>query len=145
KEPSRGAAMDTQKILSILPEKVRNRVDPFFEAIEVMGSVRDPKVAASLVAAGVRGLLLDRGKQSPVTQISASHEAYFDWTYASDQPEMLDLYRRAKSSQWDGEKQLDWSISVDPLTPEVAVIPHTFINCPKLEEFGVRLAPRERA
>jgi hypothetical protein len=137
--------MDTQKILSILPAKVRNRVDPFFEAIEVMGSVRDPKVAASLGPAGVRGMLLQRGKQSSVTKIRASHEAYFDWTYPSDQPEMLDLYRRAKEAQWDGEKQLDWTISVDPLNPEVAVIPQSFINFGKLEEFGVKLTPRERS
>jgi hypothetical protein len=136
--------MDTQKILSILPSKVRNRVDPFFEALEVMSSVRDPKVAASLGPAGVRGMLLQRGKQSSVTRIRASHEAYFDWTYPADHPDMLDLYRRAKSAQWDGEKQLDWTISVDPLNPEVPVIPQAFVNFAKLEEFGVKLTAKEK-
>ena len=44
---------------------------------------------------GVRGLLLHRGKQGVPTRIRATHEAHFDWTYPSDQPEMRVLYERA--------------------------------------------------
>lgn len=137
--------MITDKLLQILPVKVRARVEPYAEALELMSEIRDPKVAASLGPSSVRGLLLQRGKQGVPTKIPARHEAYFDWTYPSDQPEMLDLYRRAKQNQWDGDTWLDWSTNVDPENPEVAIIPPNFLNFDKLEEYmGVRMTPRER-
>ncbi|HJL05913.1 MAG TPA: ferritin-like domain-containing protein [Polyangiaceae bacterium LLY-WYZ-15_(1-7)] len=136
--------MNTDKLMDILPEKVRSRVEPYFEALEVMTAVKDPKVAASLGPASVRGLFLQRGKQGVPTKIPASHEAYFDWTYPSDQPEMLDLYRRAKAAQWDGEERLDWSTSVDPHDPEVPIIPENFINFEKLADYGIKLTPQEK-
>ena len=39
----------------------------------------------------------------PTTQMPAHHSAHFDWTYPHDQPEMADLYRRAKEGQWNGD------------------------------------------
>ncbi|MBX3249061.1 MAG: ferritin-like domain-containing protein [Myxococcales bacterium] len=138
--------MITDKLLQILPEKVRTRIEPYAEALELMSEVRDPKVAASLGPSSVRGLLLQRGKQGVPTKIPARHEAYFDWTYPSDHAEMLELYRRAKQNQWDGDTWLDWSTHVDPENPEVAIIPDNFLNFEKLEGYmGVRMTPRERA
>lgn len=136
--------MNAQKILALFPEKFRDRVEPYLEAVEIMGEIRDPKVAASLGPSSVRGLLLQRGKQGAPSLMPARHAAYFDWSYPSDQPEMLDLYRRAKEQQWDGEKTLDWSTDVDPLNPEVPVIPEAFLNLGKLEEYGIKLSVRER-
>jgi len=137
--------MDTQRILNALPQTVRRRVEPYFEAIEVMSEVKDPKVMASLGPSGVRGLFFQRGKQGVPTKIKATHEAYFDWTYPSDHPEMEELYRRAKQGQWDGETYLDWTTSVDPHDPETPIIPQRFINIEGLDEHGVKLSAREKS
>ena len=53
----------------------------------------------------------------------ASHDAWFDFRYQGDYPEMYDLYRRAVQNQWDGDTQLDWSTDVDPRNPEKPVFP----------------------
>src|SRR6478609_4052944 len=98
--------MDTNGIRKILPSKVADRVAPYFDALDILTAVDDPKVLASLGPAGVRGLILQRGKQGIPTLMPASHSAYFDWTYPQDQPEMRELYRRAKQNQWDGETWL---------------------------------------
>ena len=136
--------MDSSKIIKLFPQKFRARVEPYLEAVEVMGEMRDPRVAASLGPSSVRGLVLQRGKQGRPTKIPASHDAHFDWTYPSDQPEMLELYQRAKQNQWDGETTLDWSIDVDPFNPEVPVIPDTFLNFEKLDEYGCKLNQQEK-
>ena len=136
--------MNTEKLVSLLPAAMRPRIEPFLEALEVLTAVRDPKVLASLGPSSVRGLVLQRGKQGVPTRIQASHDAFFDWSYPSDQPEMLELYRRAKEQQWDGETRLDWSTDVDPLNPEVPVIPENFLNLDAVEEFGVKLDQKER-
>ena len=126
-----------------LPSIVRERVEPYFEALDVMTAVKDPKIFASLGPSGVRGLILQRGKQGVPTLIGSKHKAHFDWSYPSDQPEMLELYRRAKAGQWDGERDLDWSISVDPDNPEVPMVPENFFNADKIREFGIKLTPAE--
>lgn len=138
--------MITDKLLQLLPEKVRARVEPYAEAAELMSEVRDPKVAAALGPSGVRGLILQRGKQGVPTKIKASHDAHFDWSYPMDQPEMRELYVRAKQNQWDGDTWLDWSTDVDPESPEVRIIPDDFLNFEKLEGYiGARFTPREKA
>lgn len=136
--------MDSQKLIKLFPQKLRSRVEPYLEAVEIMGEMRDPRVAASLGPSSVRGLVLQRGKQGRPTKIPATHSAHFDWSYPSDQPEMLELYQRAKQNQWDGETALDWSIDVDPFNPEVPVIPDTFLNFELLDEYGCKLSPREK-
>ena len=136
--------MDSTKLIKLFPQKFRSRVEPYLEAVEVMGEMRDPRVAASLGPSSVRGLVLQRGKQGRPTKIPATHSAHFDWSYPSDQPEMLELYQRAKQNQWDGETLLDWSIDVDPFNPEVPVIPDTFLNFEKLAEYGYKMDQRER-
>ena len=135
--------MDTEKILSNLPMSVRRRVEPYVEAVDLLTEVKDPKVLASLGPAGVRGLILQRGKQGTPTLIPATHAAYFDWTYPSDHPEMQELYRLAKEGQWDGATYLDWSTSVDPESPVAPVIPERFLNLQKLREFGVKLDEKQ--
>ena len=40
--------------------------------------------------------------------MKASHSAHFDWSYTSDQPEMAELYKRAKQNQWDADELLPW-------------------------------------
>ncbi|MBC7170874.1 MAG: ferritin-like domain-containing protein [Polyangiaceae bacterium] len=75
--------------------------------------------------------------------MKSSHHAFFDWTYPSDQPEMHELYRRAKLGQWNGETYLPWHTSVDPDNAEIPVLPRGFINWSRMEEFGIRLTAKE--
>jgi hypothetical protein len=129
-------------LLRILPTKVRTSVELYGEALDVLTEMRDPRVLASLGPAGVRGLVLRRGKQGTPTRMPASHHAHFDWTYPHDNADMADLYRRAKQGQWDGD-YLPWHISVDPYDPNTRLIDPMLFNTPKLEEFGVKLDDRE--
>ncbi len=134
----------TERLAKILPSRVRERVDPYLEALELVGEMRDPRVLASLGPSAARGLIFKRGKQGVPTKIRAAHDTYFDWTYPSDHPEMADLYRRAKAGQWDGETYLPWHIDVDPENPEVVFVPQHFFAVDELERLGVRLSDREK-
>jgi hypothetical protein len=136
--------MIKEAVMGALPPRVREQVDAWMEALEVFTAIRDPKVLGALGPAGVRGLLLHRGKQGRPTAMKAHHAAHFDWTYPSDQPEMADLYRRAKAGQWDGDKDLPWHISVDPLSPERRLLPEGFFDLSVLEEHGIRLDAEEQ-
>jgi hypothetical protein len=128
----------SQLAARLLPSKIRQGLDTWVEAIEVVGEIRDPRVLASLVPSALRGLILRRGKQGRPTAMPARHEAWFDWTYAADQPEMADLYRRAKAGQWDGDS-LPWHLSVDPEDPEAGIFPIDFLDWRLGEEVGIRL------
>jgi hypothetical protein len=135
--------MDTEYLRAILPRQIESRVEPYLDAVDVLTAVHDPRVMASLGPSGVRGLVLQRGKQGTPTKMPASHSAHFDWRYQADHPEMRELYRRAKQNQWDGETRLDWSTSVDPMNPNVPIIPEAFINLDGLRAAGVKLDPKE--
>jgi hypothetical protein len=133
-----------ERTLALLPERVRDRLDHYLEALEVFLEIRDPRVLASLGPSGVRGLLLRRGKQGTPTKMPARHAAHFDWTYPADQPEMRELYTRAKRGQWDSDVALDWRTSVDPMSPERRLLPEGFIDFSILDGMGVRLDAREQ-
>ena len=131
------------RLIGTLPHRVQGQLDAWREALEVLGAVKSPRVLASLGPAGVRGLLLQRGKQGRPTRFPASHAVHFDWTYPSDQPGMAELYRRAKAGQWVADS-LPWETSVDPLDPEVVLLPESFIDVSLLEKHGVRLDAQEK-
>jgi len=131
------------RLHSILPLRVRNQLDAYGEMLGLMREIKDPRVLKALGPSGLRGLLLKRGKQGEPTKFQASHRAYFDWTYPSDHPEMRDLYDRAKEGQWNGATDLDWKTSVDPLNPEVPLLPADWFNFDHLREMGVRLNKAE--
>jgi hypothetical protein len=135
--------LDLGKLTSLLPARMRSQLDAYLEALDVFLHARDPHVLRALGPSAVRGLLLHRGKQGVPTPMPAAHAAYFDWSYPSDQPEMAELYRRAKEGQWNGDA-LPWETSVDPLDPEVPLIPEDFVDGAVLAELGVRLSPKEK-
>lgn len=132
------------KITHLLPGKMRERVDAYFEALDVFMEIRDPKVLAALGPSGLRGLILRRGKQGRPSHMPASHDAMFDWSYPADFPEMAELYRRAKQGQWDSDVDIDWSIDVDPLNPEVPLLPRDFLDFNGLRRAGIRLTEEEQ-
>jgi hypothetical protein len=134
---------DTQRLTNLLPATMRNRLDPYLEALGVFMEVRDPRVLASLGPAGVRGLLLRRAKQGTPTQSPAHHTAHFDWTYPDDHAGMRDLYERAKRGQWVSE-QLPWHTDVDPLNPEVPLLPDHFLDLQGMQSLGVHLNADEQ-
>jgi hypothetical protein len=76
--------------------------------------------------------------------MQASHRAHFDFNYGGDYPEMYDLYRRAVANQWDAETTLDWSTDVDPLNPEVPVLPADMAPLAGLAAKGIRLDEKEK-
>lgn len=135
--------MNAERLVGLLPAKMRNQVGAYFDALEVFLELRDPRVLSALGPAGVRGLLLQRGKHGVPSKMPATHKAHFDWSYPHDFPEMAELYRRAKRGQWDAETAVDWGISVDPMDPGVPLIPKDFLGADKLASFGVRLTPEE--
>ena len=115
-------------LIGRLPTRVRDTVDRYLEVVDLLREIKDPRIMRSLGPSGLRGLILRRGKQGTPTTFQASHKAYFDWTYPSDQPEMRDLYDRAKRGQWDGATYLPWATSVDPMNPAVPIIPDGYFD-----------------
>jgi hypothetical protein len=137
--------IDMTKLASLLPTRMRSRLDGWFEALEILVEVRDPRVLRSLGPSGIKGLILQRGKQGVPTKTRASHDAHFDWTYPSDNPEMRALYKRAKTGQWNSDTTLEWATSVDPFDPERPLLPEGFLDFETLETIGPKLDTRERA
>jgi hypothetical protein len=125
-------SFNVERVTRFLPQKVRDRLDEYVEALSVFTEVKDPKVLTALGPSGIRGLLLKRGKQGVPTQVPAHHRAHFDWQYPDDQPEMRTLYLRAKQGQWDSDRTLPWHLSVDPENPEVPILPEEFVDFGKL-------------
>ena len=41
----------------------------------------------------------------------------FRWEYSDSRDSLKNLYSKAKNLQWDAEKQLDWSLDLDPENP----------------------------
>ncbi len=134
--------MISDKVLDTLPQEVRRRVEPYVEAINLMTQTNNAKVLRSMAPSGVRGLILQRGKQGVPTTMPSHHRVYFDWTYPNDHPEMRDLYTRAKEQQWNGD-DLPWDIDVDPENPEKPIMPRQFMAFDDLRDRGIRLTDLE--
>jgi len=126
-----------------MPRKLQNALDSLSENLTVFAHIRDPKVMRSLAPSGVRGFLFRRGKQGVPSLMPASHDAFFDWTYPCDQPEMAELYARAKRGQWDSD-QLPWHTDVDLDNPAVAMFPRDSFDWEYGEAIGMRLSEDER-
>jgi hypothetical protein len=59
-------------------------------------------------------------------------------------PEMYELYRRAVENQWNGDRDLDWSLSVDPEDPNCPLMPLEYLPFAQLAAKGVHLNDREK-
>jgi hypothetical protein len=123
---------------------VRDQLDAYGEMLDVFLEIRDPRVLRALGPSGLRGLVLQRGKQGVPTKMRASHAAHFDWTYPADNAEMRDLFRRAKAGQWDSDTSLPWHTNVDPMNPEVPILPEQFADFDVLEDMGIKLDAKRK-
>jgi hypothetical protein len=132
-----------EKIYGKVPLKVQSRIEGYADAISTIFEVRDPRVLLSLGPSAVRGAILKRGKQGVPTSMPAHHRAHFDWSYPHDFDAMAELYERAKRAQWNGD-ELPWHIDVDPMNPEVPLLPQDFFAWDTLEaKLGIRFTDAE--
>ncbi|HSQ70751.1 MAG TPA: ferritin-like domain-containing protein [Steroidobacteraceae bacterium] len=127
------------RALETMPSPARRRIQDVFDAMKMATRVENRKVMVDLAPSVARGFLLKQGKQGEPVGMRASHDAWFDFRYQGDYPEMYELYRRAVQNQWDGDTQLDWSIDVDPRNPEVPLFPVELVPLAGLAEHGIRL------
>lgn len=111
--------------MTTLARAVQNlgRSGPVLREASASGNL---KVLASLLGPAYRGLVMQEARGARSTAMQAEHRALFDWRYLRDRPQLSRLYEAAKTSQWNGATDLDWSRSVDPLDPEHPLIPEDF-------------------
>ena len=111
--------------MTTLARAVQNlgRSGPVLREASASGNL---KVLASLLGPAYRGLVMQEARGARSTAMQAEHRAIFDWSYLRDRPQLGRLYEAAKTSQWNGSTDLDWSRSVDPLDPEHPLIPEDF-------------------
>jgi len=133
-----------ERAMQSMPSPARRRVQDVFDAMKVATRVENKKVLVDLAPSVARGLLLKEGKSGEPVGMKASHDAWFDFRYQGDYPEMYELYRRAVQNQWDGDRQLDWSTDVDPRSPEKPVFPIELVPMEGLAAHGVHLSKDEQ-
>ncbi len=111
--------------MTTLAKAVQNlgRSGPVLREASASGNLR---VLASLLGPAYRGLVMQEARGARSTAMQAEHHAVFDWSYLRDRPQLARLYEAAKSSQWNGATDLDWSTSVDPLDPEHPLVPEDY-------------------
>jgi hypothetical protein len=127
------------RALDSMPSPAQRRIRDVFDAMKIATRVENKKVLVGLAPSVTRGFLLKEGKRGEPVGMRASHDAYFDFRYQGDYPEMYDLYRRAVQNQWDGDAQLDWATDVDPRNPEKPVFPIELVPMEGLAAHGIRL------
>jgi hypothetical protein len=136
--------MISERLLQGVPLGLKRQAQDIVEAAQIASQVKNPKVLRQMLGSVGRGFILKQGKQGEPVLMQASHRAHFDFNYGGDYPEMYDLYRRAVANQWDAETTLDWSTDVDPLNPEVPVLPEGMAPLAGLAAKGIRLDEKEK-
>lgn len=101
-------------------------------------------VLKSLLGPAWRGMVQQVGKAAPTTKLPVAYSAHFDWSYLRDRPQLARLFDAAKDSQWHPQKDLDWTLNVDPLSDEAPLLPWEFLPVYGLKQFN-EASPRERA
>jgi hypothetical protein len=132
------------RAMNSLPSPARRRVQDVFDAMKIARRVENRRVLVDLAPSVMRGFVMKEGKHGEPVGMRASHDAWFDFRYQGDYPEMYDLYRRAVQNQWDGDTQLDWATDVDPRNPEQPVFPLELVPLAGLAEHGIRLNKDEQ-
>src|SRR5215468_478529 len=55
-----------------------------------------------------------QGLLQTIHEVSADFDTVFTWDYERSRAALVELYEKAKTSQWNATTELDWSIDVDP-------------------------------
>jgi hypothetical protein len=118
--------------VATLIQNLKDNRDTFKDATRV-GNV---SVLLSLLGPAVRGFLTQQAKGKTGSDVRISHDVHFDWTYERNRPDLARLHTAAKRSQWDAERALDWTVSVDPADPEHELIPADFLPFSDLPGFA---------
>ena len=100
------------------------------------------KVTLSLLGPALRGLLLGGGRQE-TTDMHADHRVHFDWCYRRSRTDFQKLYDAAKTSQWNGATDLDWSIDVDLEDESRDIFPEEYVPVAEIPAYR-RATPKER-
>jgi hypothetical protein len=127
------------RAIDAMPGPAARRVRDVFDAMKIATRVENRHVLVGLAPSVTRGFVLKEGKQGTPVGMRASHQAWFDFRYQGDYPEMYELYRRAVQNQWDGDRQLDWSTDVDPHNLERPILPLEVAPLEGLAAHGIHL------
>ncbi|HZP12391.1 MAG TPA: ferritin-like domain-containing protein [Nevskiaceae bacterium] len=138
-----GPVAPSARMLKGVPVSAQNTIYSTFDSLKMLASVGNVKVGLSMAPSAVRGLFLGRGREDQAAMPS-THSTHFDLSYNSEFPEMYELYRRAVSNQWNGDRDLPWETDVDPYNAERPLIPLDYMPFPQLEEKGIKLSDKEK-
>ncbi len=50
-------------------------------------------------------------------EVPQDYETLFNWDYSDDRKDLLSLYNKGKTMQWDTDSRIDWSRELDPDDP----------------------------
>lgn len=50
-------------------------------------------------------------------EVPQDYDTLFNWHYTDDREDLLGLYKKGKSMQWDSDTRIDWSRELDPDDP----------------------------
>lgn len=137
--------MTLDNMLTGMPNFARKRVEETLDNVSLVLNMRNPKVFRSMAPSAVRGLVLKEGKHKEHVLMQSGHAVNFDLTYKRDFPEMRRLYDRAVAMQWSADRDLDWSIDVDPLNPEKPIISNEFFGEDLFNILPIKLSDKEQA
>ena len=138
-----------ERLVNALPARGQNQVDAFTEIVcPSSRSVKDPRASSpALGPAGIRGLVLQRGKQGGTHEdAGAHHAAHFDWSVPSPTtPRWRSLYSRGQA----GGSGTAMCISLGrrtstPSNPEVPLLPDNYFDWAGLERCGITLEQSEK-
>jgi len=88
---------------------------------------RNLRVLKNLLGPAFRGIIMQKARGEAATSVTVDGPAHFDWTYTRDRPRLSKLYEAAKRDQWNSTTELPWHIDVDPMNPEVPLLPDEYI------------------
>ena len=91
------------------------------DALRDASRTKNWRVLQSLLGPAVRGFVTQGGRGTAQTTLPVGGDVAFRWNYEQNHTEFLKLYSAAKTSQWDGATQLDWSTPVDLENPSTLV------------------------
>jgi len=105
---------------------------------------RNLRILKNLTGPAFRGIIMQKARGERSTKVKVDGPAHFDWTYLRDRPRLGKLYEAAKRDQWNATTDLPWDIDVDPMNPEVMLLPDEFV--PLHDYPGYRkLSPMKKA